>query len=437
MERKKIIILSDSPTLHTGFARVLREIWIPLHATGKYEIYCVGLFHPKDAKPSPFPVFATNKDSEGKFIHEDKFGRHSFSKYIEQIKPDLVWSCADITMIHYIQGVKNRDSFKWIGYFPIDGEPLPSNWAPVIEDMDVAVAYGKYGMNVVQSKTKKANLTYIYHGVNPEIFRPLSEAQKREAKKELGVDPSKIIIGIVARTGSRKGFDKLFEAYSYLLHGSYLQCNVCMKISTYPHDLINKTFSPLSSCAHCHSKDCKKGVPRDDIRLYIHGVTSDYGWDFVDLERDYSLKDKIYLNRSLKMGFCFSEEKLSEVYNIFDIFTLPTRGEGFGLPILEAMSAGVPVVVTDYSAYPEWAKGCGELVPPITFDADLITNIRRAVINMNEYVESLLKLIDDPKLRKEYGAKGREVALRMDWERICLQWENLVDETLLGKDNLN
>lgn len=431
MERKKILIISESPILHTGLAKVTKEIWSSLAATGKYEIKCIGLYHPENAKALPFPVYSTQKDEHGKFVSEDRFGFHSFPEYVDEFKPDLVWTCGDMWMLGHVANARNRDSFHWIGYVPIDGAPLPSKYVPFIENMDLTVTYGKYGMKVIEKEAKKANLTHIYHGVNPQVFRPLSEEEKIQSKKNLlKIDPRKIVIGIVARNTPRKAFNKVFEAYFYLLSGSYFHCNECEKISVFPYDLITHKVSPVKSCHHCHSTHGAQGKQRDDVRLYIHAAIQDSGWNFVDLQNDYQLLGKIHVNTDLKIGFGLSEEKLNEVYNAFDIFTLPSRGEAFGLPILEAMSAGVPIVVTDYSAYPEWAKGCGEFVAPIAFEAEPVTNIRRAIINMDDYVESLLRLINNQDLRKEYGTKGRETALTMDWASISTQWEEVIDHTL-------
>ena len=428
--------MSDSPMLHTGYGKVAGEIWSYLHNTGKYEIACIGFFHPVDQQSNSFPIYPTSINDLGEYVKEDRFGLTSFPKYVEKFKPDLVWTCGDTWMLYHVAFVPNRDSFRWIGYVPIDGEPIPSKWGYVMENMDIAVAFGQYGMKVIEQKAPKANLAYIYHGVNPEVFYPLSEQRKGEIRKELGIDPSKIVIGVVARNQPRKSFDKIFEAFFYLVSGSYIQCNACQKISVYPHDLVDNTFSPLSFCSHCKSLDCQKGRKREDLTLYIHGTVLDAGWDLFDLQRDYQIGDKVHLSPELKVGVGISEEKLNEVFNSFDIFTLPTRGEGFGLPILEAMSASIPVVVTDYSAHPEWAKGCGELVPPICLEAEVSSNIRRAIINMDQYVEALLKLIEDPKLRKKYGSKGRKVAEKMNWKGICKEWENLIDQTLLVKDSL-
>jgi len=60
-----------------------------------------------------------------------------------------------------------------------------------------------------------------------------------------------------------------------------------------------------------------------------------------------------------------SDADLANIYRAFDVFALPTMGEGFGIPILEAMACGVPVVATACSAVTELLEGHGELIPAI------------------------------------------------------------------------
>ena len=45
LERKKILVMTDSPKIDTGFGRVGREIFTYLAGTGRYEIACIGWFH--------------------------------------------------------------------------------------------------------------------------------------------------------------------------------------------------------------------------------------------------------------------------------------------------------------------------------------------------------------------------------------------------------
>ena len=59
-----------------------------------------------------------------------------------------------------------------------------------------------------------------------------------------------------------------------------------------------------------------------------------------------------------------SEEELWALYGGATVFAFPSRHEGFGLPVLEAMSQGTPVVASDIPALREVAGGAARLVPP-------------------------------------------------------------------------
>lgn len=429
--RKKILIMSDSGKIDTGFGRVTREIWSGLSTNNnKYEVVSIGWFHQESSRDVPYPVYQTMKADGGGYSQEDKYAHISFPKCVDSFKPDLVWTLGDMWMTDHVKSAGNRKTFKWVGYFPIDGMPSPSKWGEVVEDMDVAVAYGKYGMDVIRERAPDANLKYIYHGVNTSIFKPFDPEVRKALKKQiLGVD-RKLVIGIVARNQPRKSFDMLFKAYYHILSGEYVRCENCGKLSVSNYDLVNRKPIPLFECPKCGSKDITFGKKRDDVILYLHCAPKDCGWDLIDLQEDYHLRGKIIFNPELQIGRGVPETTLAAVYNTFDIFTLPTRGEGFGLPILEAMSCGVPVVATDYSAHTEWARDCSILVSPAALEAEPLTNIRRAVIDIDKYVEALLFLLDNKEERDRLGKLARAQAEKMDWGPIIKQWEQLIDSVL-------
>ena len=94
------------------------------------------------------------------------------------------------------------------------------------------------------------------------------------------------------------------------------------------------------------------------------------------------------------------EADLPALYSGALCFAYPSYFEGFGLPPLEAMACGTPVVAADRTSLPEVVGDAGLLVNP--FDAD-------------EIAGAIGRLIDDEHLRAALRVRGRERAARFDW----------------------
>lgn len=93
---------------------------------------------------------------------------------------------------------------------------------------------------------------------------------------------------------------------------------------------------------------------------------------------------------------------LPMVYRAADLVAYPSIYEGFGMPVLEGMAAGTPVLTSSVSSLPEVAGGAGLLVDP--FDPDAIASgIRRG--------------LSDPDWRAKAAAAGRHRATELSWER--------------------
>ncbi len=95
------------------------------------------------------------------------------------------------------------------------------------------------------------------------------------------------------------------------------------------------------------------------------------------------------------------EEEMPLFYGAAEALLLPSRYEGFGLPALEAMAAGCPVVASNVSALPEVTGEAALLVPPEDPQA---------------WAEAVLRLLRDDRLRKSLVEKGRERASRYTWD---------------------
>ncbi len=98
------------------------------------------------------------------------------------------------------------------------------------------------------------------------------------------------------------------------------------------------------------------------------------------------------------------EEELVCLYNGASIFAFPSLYEGFGLPILEAMACGTPVITSNVYSMPEAAGDAALLVDPK---------------NVAEITDAIIRLLDDQELRKKLIAAGLTRAKQFTWEKTA------------------
>ncbi len=103
------------------------------------------------------------------------------------------------------------------------------------------------------------------------------------------------------------------------------------------------------------------------------------------------------------------DRDLPKWYARASIFAFPSLDEGFGMPVLEAMAAGVPVVTSNRSALPEVSGDAALLVDPT---------------NTEELASALRRLADDDQLRDELTQNGQRRAAQFTWEAATSRtWE--------------
>jgi len=108
-------------------------------------------------------------------------------------------------------------------------------------------------------------------------------------------------------------------------------------------------------------------------------------------------------NRILYVGYVGETEKITLLKNALS-FIFPSRFEGFGLPLLEAMNAGTPIIASDIPSSREVAGDCAQF-----FDKD----------NSDALTGMMEKIVQEPDLRLRMIEKGREQAKNFSWERCA------------------
>lgn len=109
-----------------------------------------------------------------------------------------------------------------------------------------------------------------------------------------------------------------------------------------------------------------------------------------------------------------ADEHLPALYCGAECFAFPSLYEGFGLPVLEAMACGVPVLASNVTSLPEVAGDAALLVDPYSVEA---------------IADGLARLLADAALRRELSGRGITRAAEFTWDRTAAQtWQVLAAE---------
>jgi len=127
------------------------------------------------------------------------------------------------------------------------------------------------------------------------------------------------------------------------------------------------------------------------------------GWLYEDIDAtiaELGLEEKVRL-----VGFV-DDADLPALYAAADLFAFPSLYEGFGIPVLEAMGCGTPVVTADNSSLPEVAGDAAMLVDALDVEA---------------LADALWRLIDDGALRQILVQRGQQQVQRFTWRAAAEQ----------------
>ncbi|WP_272819269.1 glycosyltransferase family 4 protein [Scytonema hofmannii] len=138
-----------------------------------------------------------------------------------------------------------------------------------------------------------------------------------------------------------------------------------------------------------------------DLNLVLVGAK---GWKYDKIFAEIS-SDPILKDRVITTGYV-ADEDLAAVYSGAIAFVYPSFYEGFGLPPLEAMQCGVPVITSNTSSLPEVVGDAGIMLDPKDSDG---------------LCQSLFELYHQPGLRQSMSHKSLEQAKKFSWEKCTQQ----------------
>jgi glycosyltransferase involved in cell wall biosynthesis len=435
IKKKRILWNGEATFLNTGYAVYGREVLQHLYDTGKYEIAELGSYgHMNDSRRFEIPWryygnLPDNEQSNEQYQSStaNQFGAWKFNHVVEDFRPDFVLDIRDWWMMSYVAHSPMRHMFRWFIMPPVDSLPQKDIWMQTYMSADKVFAYSEFGRDGMLSACKNhINFADVASpSANYEKMKPCVD--KKSHKKNFGLDENSFIVGTVMRNQSRKLYPDLFDAFAQFIKNS--------------------------------------GTVGQKTYLYVHTAFPDLGWDIPRLLRMYGIGHKVIF--SYHCGNCqhvfpsffndaaqpcpkcgkftagmpntnrgLTTEQLADVYNCFDFYVQYSTCEGWGMPVVEAASCGVPIAAVNYSATSSILKKIGGYaidVQRMYLESD--SHSYRAYPNNTHLAQILEKFFSLPEneRRRKSEKIAKNVREHYGWQKTAKKWEYEIDAT----DTLN
>jgi glycosyltransferase involved in cell wall biosynthesis len=146
-------------------------------------------------------------------------------------------------------------------------------------------------------------------------------------------------------------------------------------------------------------------------------IAGEQGWLY---EETKQLVSDLKLDKKVRFLGRVTDHELVTLYSMATLFAFPSFFEGFGVPPIEAMACGAPVITSNVSALPEVAEGAALLVDPHDIDA---------------LADAIIRLTEDENLRMELRQKGYERVQHYTWARSAQKMLNVYQKLYNGERN--
>ncbi len=361
----RILIMSNSPFCSTGYGQTTAAIALNLKAMG----HDVGIF-------AFYGLEGTKIEWNGIPIYPNNprdWGTKNVKMFYDHFKADILLTLIDVWVL------KDLDpSIRWCAIVPIDHNPVPPQVVDTIKSakgMFKVLVEARFGQKQLELKGIPSD--YISHATDTNIF--INNKEWRDFSRESYGWKDKFVVGTVATNhNERKNWVSSLKAIQMF------EANHKGEIVYYMHT------NPLD----------ERGINLHTLRLAL------------------GVQEFTFCPPRIEVEVGIDSPTLSRAYNMLDVFLLPSKGEGFGVPLIEAQACAIPVITTKCTAQEELLGGgwfIEKLIP--TWTPQNSWNFECDPMEIVERLEQAYQAKKDGSIDKE-RTKARKKALDYSSKRV-------------------
>lgn len=278
-------------------------------------------------------------------------------------------------------------------------------------DLFIPTYYDPYFLDHINKKPFVLTVYDMIHELFPEHF---SDGNELRAHKLLLMEQATKIIAVSQNT--KRDILKLYPhidetKIEVIYHGTSIKINENNTVKLPDNYILYVGSRSHYKNFHFLTDSIKELLKENqDLHLVCAG-----GGKFKNSEIEY-IKSLGLEKQILQLDF--EENDLGYFYKKAKCFVFPSLYEGFGIPVLESMACGCPIVLGNHSSFPEVAGDAG-----VYFNVDDKLDLKNKIA----------ELLQNEEKRKEFAAKGLEQVKKFTWENAAEQCLNLYERACIKK----